>query len=254
MVSAHFWLCSISIHLSATSVTAGVCPFLLGHVAFLFVCLPALHCWCPPFSVGHEHFYSFVFQVCRCWCPAFLFISQVCHWRCPPFRLAMQHFSPRSVTLVSALFRWRCNSSIRLSPRSVTGGVRPFPLFHSFVPHVCHCLCPPLYAGHAAFPFICHPGLSLVMFALFRCFCSFVLFRWPCSIAIHLPGLSLLVPPLSVSHVAFLFMCLPGLSLVVSALFRWPCSISILLSPGPSLVCSCLLYSVVSQVRHCGAM
>ena len=187
----------------------------------------------------------------------------------------VQHFysSPRSVTGVvrpfgwpcsislpglslwcPPLFRWRCNSSIRLSPRSVTGGVRPFPLFHSFVPHVCHCLCPPLYAGHAAFPFICHPGLSLVMFALFRCFCSFVLFRWPCSIAIHLPGLSLLVPPLSVSHVAFLFMCLPGLSLVVSALFRWPCSISILLSPGPSLVCSCLLYSVVSQVRHCGAM
>ena len=26
-------------------------------------------------------------------------------------------------------------------------------------------------------------------------------------------------------------MCLPGLSLVVSALFRWPCSASILLSP-----------------------
>ena len=29
-------------------------------------------------------------------------------------------------------------------------------------------------------------------------------------------------PPLSASHVAFLFICLPDLSLLVSALFRWP--------------------------------
>ena len=39
--------------------------------------------------------------------------------------------------LVSALFRWPCSISIHLSPRSVTGGVRPFPLamqhFYSFV-------------------------------------------------------------------------------------------------------------------------
>ena len=38
-------------------------------------------------------------------------------------------------------------------------------------------------------------------------------------------------PPFSAGHVAFLFICLPGLSLLVSALFRWPCSISIHLSP-----------------------
>ena len=38
-------------------------------------------------------------------------------------------------------------------------------------------------------------------------------------------------PPFSAGHVAFLFTCLPGLSLVVSALFRWPCSVSIHLSP-----------------------
>ena len=57
---------------------------------------------------------------------------------------------------------------------------------------------------------------------------------------ICLPGLSLLVsafshwwcPPFSVGHVAFLFIiCLPGLSLVVSALFRWRCNISIHLFP-----------------------
>ena len=35
----------------------------------------------------------------------------------------------------------------------------------------------------------------------------------------------------SAGHVAFLFICLPRLSLLVSALFRWPCSISIHLSP-----------------------
>ena len=35
----------------------------------------------------------------------------------------------------------------------------------------------------------------------------------------------------SAAHVAFLFMCLPGLLLVVSALFLWACSVSIHLSP-----------------------
>ena len=38
-------------------------------------------------------------------------------------------------------------------------------------------------------------------------------------------------PPFSAGHVAFLFICLPGLSLLVSSLFRWPCSISVHLSP-----------------------
>ena len=42
-------------------------------------------------------------------------------------------------------------------------------------------------------------------------------------------------PPFSASHVGFLFICLPGLSRLVSVLFRWPCSwpcsISIHLSP-----------------------
>ena len=37
---------------------------------------------------------------------------------CPPF----------VSLLVSALFRWPCSISIHLSPRSVTAGVRPFPL------------------------------------------------------------------------------------------------------------------------------
>ena len=85
--------------------------------------------------------------------------------------------------------------------------------FYSFVSQVCYCWCPPFSAGHAAFLFVCLPCLSLLV---------------------------------SASHVAFLFICLPGLSMVVSALFRWPCSISIHLSPrsvtarqgGPTLLAS----------------
>ena len=83
--------------------------------------------------------------------------------------------------MVSALFRWPCSISIHhLSPRSVTCGVRPFPLamqhFYSFVSQVCHCWCPPFSAGFSA-------G--------------------------HVAGLSLVLPPFSAGHVACLFTCLP---------------------------------------------
>ena len=143
---------------------------------------------------------------------------------------------------MSALFRWRCNISIHLFPRSVTAGVRPFPLamqhFYSFVSQVCHCWCQPFAAGDARFLFVCLPGLSLVVSALFRRQRSIsihlsprsvTLFRWPCSISIHLSPRLVTggVRPLSL----FLFICFPGLSLVVSALFRWRCIISIHLSP-----------------------
>ena len=146
--------------------------------------------------------------------------------------------------MVSALFRWQCSISILLSPRSVTAGVRPFPLamqhFYSFVSQVCHWWCPPFSARQCSILFICFPGLSLLVSALFR---------WPCSISIHLsprlvtggvrPFLLFLFICLP-GHVAFLFICLPGLSLPVSALFRWPCSISIHL-PGLSLLMSALV-------------
>ena len=231
-------------------------PFSAGHVAFLFICLPGMcHCWCPPFSAGHV---------------AFLFICL-----------------PGLSLVVSALFRWLCSISFHLSPRSVTAGVPPFSVGHAaflFIhlvsAQVCH------------FLFMCLPGLSLVVSALCRWPCSIslffclpglslalsALFRWPCSISIHLSPRSVTAgamshfvcsfvsqvchwwcPPLF--HVAFLFVCLflliclPGLSLLVSALFRWPCSISTHLSPQacPALVvrpCSCF-YSLVSQVCHC---
>ena len=133
--------------------------------------------------------------------------------------------------------------SVHLSPRSVTGVVRPFPLamqhFYSFASQVCHCWCPPFSAADATFLFVCLPGLSLVVSALFRCFYSFVshVCHAPRSISIHLSPrpvtggvrpfpLFLFIcsqvchcwcPPFSVGLVAFLFICLPGLSLPVSA-------------------------------------
>ena len=83
------------------------------------------------------------------------------------------------------------------------------------------------------------------MWAVVICHC------WPCSISIHLSPRSVncWCPPFSAGHEAFLFICLPGLSLlslaghvaflciclpglsvVVSALFGWPCSISTFVS------------------------
>ena len=70
---------------------------------------------CPPFvslvvSALFRHV-ALLFMVCRCWCPPF------------------------SAGHVAFLFI--CNISTHLSPRSVTGDVRPFPLamqrFYSFV-------------------------------------------------------------------------------------------------------------------------
>ena len=124
--------CSISIHLSPRSVTAGVHSF-----------LPAM-----------QHFYSFVSQVCHCWCPQFSAGYVASLFIC----------LPGLSVLVSTLFRWPCSISMHLSPRSVAAGVRPFLLamqhFYSFVSQVCHCWCPPFSAGHVAFLFICLPGLS----------------------------------------------------------------------------------------------
>ena len=135
------WPCSVSIHLSPRSVTAGVRPFPAGdatflficlvglslvvsapgHVAFLFMCLPGLSCW-PPFSAGDEKFLfipqyvGFLESFSRCVRPFY-------HCWCPPIS---------SVKVISVL----------LSPRF----------------GACTAWCPPFSAGHAAFLFICLPG------------------------------------------------------------------------------------------------
>ena len=215
-LSAPFrWPCSISIHLPPRSVTgvrpfalpmqhfyssvSQVChwwcpPFSVGHVAFLFICLPGLSL---PVSAGHAAFLSprsVTAGVRPCPLAMLHFYScapQDCHWWCPrPCSISIL-LSPRSVTGVSLSFGHEaflficlpgpsllvpCSISIHLSFRSVTGGVRPFPLgmqhFYSFVSRVCHWCCPfPLFL------FICLPCLSLLISALFR---------WPCSVSIHL--------------------------------------------------------------------
>ena len=91
-------------------------PLSVGHVAFLHLSPRSVTAGVRPFLQAMQHFYSFVSQVCHCWCPpfsvghaAFLFISL-----------------PGLSLLVSALFRWRCNTSIFIFSRSVTAGVRPF--------------------------------------------------------------------------------------------------------------------------------
>ena len=202
-----------SFHLSPTFAPNSL--LLRGSQFFLKMC----HCWCPPISTGHvafliihlsprsvtagvrpfplamQHFYSRV--------------SQVCHWWCPPFsagRVAFLFICLPGLSLpVSGLFRRQCSISIHLSPRSVTAGVRPFPSamqrFYSLVSQVCRCWCPSFSAGDATFLFICFPALSLLVSALFR---------WPCSMSIHVfPGSVTGAAALSAGHVAFLFICLP---------------------------------------------
>ena len=70
-------------------------PFSVGHVAFLFICLPGVSCWCPPFSVGHAS----VSQVCHCWCPPFSAGDATFLFIC----------FPGLSLLVSTLFRWPCS-------------------------------------------------------------------------------------------------------------------------------------------------
>ena len=60
----------------------------------------------------------------------------------------------------------------------------PFSAGHVEISQVCRCWCPPFSAGHVAFLFICLPGLSLVASALFR---------WPCSVSMHLSPRSVAV-------------------------------------------------------------
>ena len=118
--------------------------------------------------------------------------------------------------LVSALFRWPCSISIHVSPRSVTGGVRPFPLamkhFCSFVSQVRYCWCPPFSVGHATVLFICfRPPFSIHL--SFRSVTAGVR-----PSGVRPSGVRSVSPPFSAGHVAFLFICLPGLPLLVSAM------------------------------------
>ena len=264
--------CSISINLSFTS------PLAMNN--FYSFVSQVRYCWCPPFSVGHV---AFLFI---CLPGLSLLVSALFHWRCwcPPLSVGPAAFLFMCLSgpslVVSALFRWPRSISILLSPRSVTGvslsiGHEAFlficlpgpsllvpcsisinlsftgPLamnnFYSFVSQVRYCWCPPFSVGHVAFLFICLPGLSLLVSALFRRQCSISIHLSPRSVTAgvrpfpsamqHVYSLVSQVchcwcPPFSAGDATFLFICFPGLSLLVSALVRWPCSMSIHLFPG----------------------
>ena len=107
------------------------------------------------------HISIHVVQVCHCWCRSF-------------------------------------SASDCVSPRAVTIGIRPFPLavqhVYPLVSPVCHWWC-----RHVAFLFICFPGLSLLVSALFR---------WPCRNSIHCVSQVYYwwYPPISGGHVIYLFV------------------------------------------------
>ena len=124
--------------------------------------------------------------------------------------LSIPFFSSSSLRLRSRLLSLPTLSS---PPISLT----PFqpPRLGSFVSQVCHCWCPPFSAGHVAFLFICLPGLSLLVSALFR---------WLCGISIHLS-------PRSV-HVAFLFILSPR-SVTVISMHLSPRSVAAGVRPFP---------------------
>ena len=157
---------------------AGLSPTSLHLSPISFYLSPRLGAWVSSRLVSHflafvSHFFPQLFTVIgvlnsflRCVRPLCQ-VSAHFHWPCSissvrPFPLAMQHF-------------YSCVSQV-----CHTGGVRPFlqvvQHFYSFVSQVCHCWCPPFFTGNATSIFICLPGLSLVVSALFR---------YPCSISIH---------------------------------------------------------------------
>ena len=81
------------------------------------------------------HFLAFVSHFLLFVSRFFSFVSQafVSHFFPKQFTVGVSQFflktcPPFVSLLVSAHFHWPCNISIHVSPRSVTGGVRPFPL------------------------------------------------------------------------------------------------------------------------------
>ena len=154
-------------------------------------------------------------------CLPVLFICLPVLFICPPGWVLVVGFpaglSPTSLHLFPTF-----------SPNSLLLGV--LNSFLRCVRPLCHCWCPPISTG-----------------------------RWSCSISIHLSPRSVTAgPPFSAGDATFLFIiCLPGLSLAVSALFRWRCNISIHLFPRfvtagvrPFPLAMQHFYSFVSRVCH----
>ena len=156
----------------------------------LFICLPILFMCLPgwavvvgfPAGLSVSHFFS---QAGRLWSgsrlaclplpfatsfhlsPTSFHLSPTSFHCLPGWRVAgrlVSHFLSfvsHSFSLVSQFFSL-VSQAIHLSPRLVTGGVRPFRCFDAFVSQVCHCFysfvsqvcrcqCPPFSASHAHF-------------------------------------------------------------------------------------------------------
>ena len=232
LVSALYrWPCSISIHLSPRSVAAGVRPFPLAMQRLSISRAVAKKPGKMP-SRSASALQSFNLHLspssdcCVRLCLAILYTCP-----CNPL-----HLSPSS-RLLYPLLGCMC---LHLSPSSG--------LLWPPVP------CNPLLAT------LCLPALTPFLLAMQHfysfvsqvCHCS----GWPCSICIRLSPRSVAAGS-ALFRWPFLFICLPGLSLLVSAPFRWRCSISIHVSPRsvtggarPFPLAVQRFYSCVAQVCH----
>ena len=144
-----------SFHLSPTSFRAG-CFWSGSRLACLplpFICLPLLFI-CPPLL-----FINLPGWVLVVGFPAGL----------PPTSLHLSPTFANKFTVRGSQF------FLKMCPPFVSLLVSEH--FYSFVSQVCHCWCPPFSGDHAAFLVVCPPNLSLVVSALFR---------WSCSISMHL--------------------------------------------------------------------
>ena len=193
----------------------------LGHVAFLFMCLPglallvsALFRWRRNISFRSLNNLS-LHRICQFFLkmyPAFLSL----------FPLGTQHFSSFISKKISLFL------SHRFGPCIVN--VHSFPLamrrVYSIVFQICQ-----------------WPGLSLVVSALLRRRCSISIHVFPRFLdllfVVSIPGhvasprsVSVGVRPFPLAHVAFPFICLPGLFVGIRP---WPGRISIYVSPRSAI-------------------
>ena len=147
------------------------------------------------------------------------YIYALCYWWCSRFSVGHISFSficflgLLLLVFVFALFRWLRSISVYLFPRSVIVGIR----FIRFLLGL-------LLVGTTFFRWSCN--ISILVSALLY------------NISMHLSSRSVAIgvrwnwwcSPFSAGHVAVVFICFLGVSLLVSALFRWRYSVSIHLS------------------------
>ena len=153
----------VSLLSPSVSLVVGHSPnsLLLGVLSSFLRCVrPFCHCWCLPS-------FRWPCSISHCWCPPFCAGHAARTAGVRPFPLAMQHFCSFVSKLLSFLF-YSYFFTIFFRFGACAAGVRPFPLamqrFYSFFFHVMSFRLP------GSVP-------ALLVSALFR---------WPCSISLHL--------------------------------------------------------------------